>query len=221
MLTLPVWRSPFDFLPNADSSIYNPVVHALGDGSFVTLWSRNETAVPGQLWMRVFKADGTPKGDPVEIKLQNEVTSAGKFEPAITVLNNGNFVVAREDHSTLDGESGPGLRGQVFDPNGGKVGTDFHINSVRDGLQVTVSLTALANGGFAVARPGEDPRSLEDVIANAITAGAQMVPDTIALTGAVTSSFSKTTVNLRTIRTRPCVDASSTRMEHLHRSRIS
>jgi Ca2+-binding RTX toxin-like protein len=119
--------------------------------------------------------------------------------------------VAWEDSSTLDGEIGVGLRGQIFDVTGNAVGADFHINSKLAGYQAEVSIAALSNGNFAVAytdafdtgdgsgpgvrtrifdasghpvsRPGEDPSALDDIFANATKTNGQVNPTVVAMNG--------------------------------------
>jgi hypothetical protein len=142
--------------------------------------------------MRVFNADGTPKGREVAITLtagEGKIDGM-KFQPAVTALSNGNFVIVWEDGSESEGEVGVGLRGQIFSADGVAVEPDFHVNSTVSSNQLEVAVTALTNGGFAVAftdvsgdADGSAARTTvfdstgtalaRDQIANATTKGAQ------------------------------------------------
>ncbi|WP_457091662.1 calcium-binding protein, partial [Microvirga sp. P5_D2] len=155
--------------------------------------------------MQIYNADGTVRKPTTEIVLATD--DGNKFSPSVTLLNNGNFVVAWQDESGLDGDTLVGVRGQVFTSAGNKVGGDFHINSRLAGAQAEVSIAALANGGFAVSYTdfasveagatgdgdgagirtrvfndlGHALGTGEDPIANGVTPGSQSKPVTIAL----------------------------------------
>ncbi|WP_243375597.1 calcium-binding protein [Microvirga solisilvae] len=208
MTSLPAWNTVFKFLDNPDDSVSDPVLQSLGNGSFAVVWSQSDPVTgEGRLWMRILGADGTPKTEATEITLAAGVATQAKFEPAVALLSNGNFVVTWEDYSNLDDDDVVGVRGKIFDANGVGIGDDFHINSKLEGPQFEASVTALAGGGFAVAysdvsgdgdgsgvrtrifdemgrpvlRPGEDPDAIDDIFANAIKTRGQVNPATAAL----------------------------------------
>lgn len=144
-MTAPVvWKSSFILTSGSEGVQMDPAVQALADGSFVALWQTPSGAIS----LRLFNADGTAKTGDIPITLATG--DATKFEPTITLLSNGNFVVAWDDDSGLDGDAATGIRGQIFNADGVKVGTDFHINSTVTGHQSMAGISALANGGFAV-----------------------------------------------------------------------
>ena len=204
MATLPEWKTAFNLASGAGSSQRGAVLQALDNGTFVAVW-RVYTDDGPELWMRTFSADGTPMGPEAKIRLAAE--DAAKENQTITVLKNGNILVAWQDQSILNGEKSWGVRGQIFNAGGVKIGSDLHFNSVVDGYQGSVSIAALAGGGFAVSysdvsdpeaqtdirtrvfdkdgnavlRSGEAPGSRNDLIVNTVRPGVQDHSATIAL----------------------------------------
>ena len=187
-----VWNSSFNLSADSAGRQGMPVLKALHDGSFVALWLGETT-----IFMRLFNADGTAKSSGAPITLAEG--DSFKFEPAVAVLTNGNFVVAWEDQSGLDDASVAGVRAQIFTPDGLKVGTDFPVNSTVSGYQGEVAVTALPGGGFVVAYTdasgdgsggatrmrmfNQDGTPFgNDVVANATTAAGQPNPAIITLT---------------------------------------
>jgi Ca2+-binding RTX toxin-like protein len=131
---------------------YEQKITALSDGGFVITWrDRSETggdtsddAVRGQ----VFGAAGTPVGGEI---LVNTTTVGVQYEPQITALSNGGFVVAWPDDSQSGGDtSGGGVRAQVFAAAGAPVGSEILVNATTAGPQGGPQITALSNGGFVV-----------------------------------------------------------------------
>lgn len=84
--------------------------------------------------------------------LVNTATFANQQTPTVTRLEDGGFVVTWSDGSQSGGDaSGFGIKGQVFNENGTRRGSEFLINAVTAGNQVKPEVDALANGGFVVA----------------------------------------------------------------------
>jgi Ca2+-binding RTX toxin-like protein len=205
MTALLPWGDRLNPVSGSDGSAKNPAISVAGDGSFVVIWSGDGSSSESSLWMQIYNADGSVRKGATEIVLA--AGDSNKFEPSITLLRNGNFVVAWEDHAGLDGDDSAGIRGQVFTSGGGKVGTDFHVNSRTEGFQGAVSIAALANGGFAVSYTdvagsetgatgdsdgagirtrvfddlGRPIGSGEDTVANGVTSGGQTNSTTLAL----------------------------------------
>src|SRR4051794_8726298 len=89
--------------------------------------------------------------------LVNTATLNYQFGSSVTALSNGGFVVTWLDTSGEGGDSSStGVKAQVFDASGAKLGTEFLVNTVTDGAQTGSSVTALSNGGFVVTWTGED-----------------------------------------------------------------
>jgi Ca2+-binding RTX toxin-like protein len=84
--------------------------------------------------------------------LVNTTTGSFQFEPTITALADGRFVVAWADTSSTSADpSDFAVRAQVFDADGSKSGAEFLVNSTTVGSQFAPTITALADGRFVVA----------------------------------------------------------------------
>ena len=72
-------------------------------------------------------------------------------DPTITELASGRFVMCWTDAS-LSGvdASGSGIKAQIYDANGGALGSEFLVNTVTANAQDQASVTALSSGGFVV-----------------------------------------------------------------------
>ncbi|MFM2282230.1 MAG: hypothetical protein RLZZ444_4461 [Pseudomonadota bacterium] len=81
--------------------------------------------------------------------LVNTNTANGQYAAEITALSGGGFVVTWHDLSaTLGDDSESGIKAQLFDANGEKVGEEFLVNSYTASYQYNNDVTALSNGGF-------------------------------------------------------------------------
>ena len=60
------------------------------------------------------------------------------------------MVTWRDDSETLGDESMASVKAQIFDASGGKIGTEFLVNTETAGNQYFPNISALANGGFLV-----------------------------------------------------------------------
>lgn len=125
------------------------------DGSFVAVWTdfNGGNGDFGSIRAQLFNADGTKKGSEF---LVNTSVSGMQGRPEVTVLSDGRFVVAWEDHSDTSDLRARifNADGTAFDRKGDGTGTsDFLLHQVAntgDPAQTDVSITALAGGGFAV-----------------------------------------------------------------------
>ncbi len=129
-----------------------PVVTSLVSGKFVISWNDSSrtgvdvsgTAIKGQ----IFNADGTRSGAEFLI---NSTTLYTQQQPTIAALPGGGFAVAWSDNSLrLDDYSALGIKLQVFDDNGAKVGTEFTVNTTTTGNQEQPVITVLASGSIVV-----------------------------------------------------------------------
>ena len=150
-----------EFISTADGAgLYNTAmdVATFADGRQVQVWS--EAGAPGsasdQLSFRFFE-NGVPVGTPVSIIGTSAADVSAISEAQVAVLNNGDFVVVWSD----DG----GVEAQIFDASGVSGGTKFLVaaNSTDpDGSThqaLLPAVTALSNGGFAVAFETRDVSS--------------------------------------------------------------
>ena len=115
-------RSGGEFLVN--TTIQNgqeePSIAALADGHFVVTWI-DQSVTGGDLSVsairaQVFNGDGTKSGSEF---LVNTTTLSVQFDPSITGLTDGRFVVAWSDASmSADDASGYAVRAQIFNETG-------------------------------------------------------------------------------------------------------
>ena len=96
---------------------------------------------------QIFNADGTMVGGEF---LVNTLTSDAQGEPTITALSSGGFAVVWGDGSGEGDTSSSGIKAQIFDVDGTKVGDEFLVNTVTSSLQGWSTITSLSSDGFVV-----------------------------------------------------------------------
>ncbi|MBK7954247.1 MAG: hypothetical protein IPK02_09950 [Candidatus Accumulibacter sp.] len=119
----------------------------LGDGGYVTMWqSSGQDGWGWGIFGQRFAADGTRVGNEFRV---SDSTPYEQTEVSVAGLKDGGFVaVYRDQYGDASGDS---VVGQRFDANGVRVGGEFVVNTSTNGNQYQPSITALADGGFAVA----------------------------------------------------------------------
>lgn len=125
----------------------NPAVTVLADGNYVIAWTTDPSSIGGgRLTFRVFDFEGVPQGGEVQPN-----ASGFKGDNAITLLDNGRFVVAHIDGigpSDL-GVPQTTVEASVYDPSGGGVEiTSVTAGQPRDFNRSSPALTALPGGRF-------------------------------------------------------------------------
>jgi hypothetical protein len=113
-------------------------ITTLADGRFVATWGEGsgfDIDVHGQ----VFNSDGTQSGG--ELILNTTVTGS-QLMPAITGLSDGRFVATWED----DSQGNLDIRGQIFNADGSKSGSEFIANPSNGHEDSAPAITALAGG---------------------------------------------------------------------------
>ena len=82
----------------------------------------------------------------------NTYTVASQYDPSVTGLSNGGFVVTwtGEEDSYEPGFYFTGIYGQCYDAGGNPAGSEFQVNTTTAGSQSDSNLTALNDGGFVV-----------------------------------------------------------------------
>jgi hypothetical protein len=122
------------------------------DGSYVMAWA--DTSGSGgdfsnaQIRAQRFNADGSRAGAEFRV---NTTIDGDQNKPLVSVLANGNFVIAWQDASGEGGDaSGLSVKAQMYHADGTKVGGEFLVNTTTQGDQNAASIAALANGGFVV-----------------------------------------------------------------------
>jgi|CXWL01.1.fsa_nt_gi Ca2+-binding RTX toxin-like protein len=137
-----------EFLVNAYTNYYpyRPSITALNDGGFVVTWAffNHEDRLWG-IYAQRYDSNGAAQGGEFQV---NTTTTSGQYNPSITALINGGFVVTwmsgGQDGSTF------GIYAQRYDVNGVAQGSEFQVNTYTTDSQERPSITALNDGGFVV-----------------------------------------------------------------------
>ncbi len=146
-----------EFLVNTQTTDnqYEPTITALTGGGFVVTWMDFSGTLGatsrGTMKAQMFDAAGARIG--VEFLVNNQTAGdAGyQYEPTITGLVGGGFVVTwYDDRRTLVDASPTSIKAQMFDAAGARIGGEFVVNTQTYGGQVEPSITSSANGGFVV-----------------------------------------------------------------------
>jgi len=135
----------------------DPEITALAGGGFVVTWTDFSQGVSGAtgdeaVKAQIFAADGTKVGSEL---LVNTATANIQYNPEITALENGGFVVTWIDQSHGVGGAGgdvsaDAVKAQIFAADGTQVGTEIRVNTAIASSQSFPEITALKNGGFVV-----------------------------------------------------------------------
>jgi Ca2+-binding RTX toxin-like protein len=129
------------------SSQNQPSLTALADGGFVVSWTSNgqDGSGAGVYAQRYDAAGFALPGSEFRV---NTTTTSDQYQPSITALADGGFVVGWTS-VTQDGD-GDGVYAQRYDAAGTAQGAEFRVNTTTADMQFLPSLTALADGGFVV-----------------------------------------------------------------------
>ncbi|MEP2763475.1 MAG: hypothetical protein ABJP39_05045, partial [Marinobacter alexandrii] len=124
---------------------YNQGITSLSNGGFVVAWVDQSPGVGGTpsdfaIKAQVFAADGTPVDAEI---LVESAAWRNHYEPEITSLSNGGFVIAWQDEQSA-------VKAQVFDAGGAAVGNEILVDTAIGSYQIRPEITALENGGFVV-----------------------------------------------------------------------
>jgi Ca2+-binding RTX toxin-like protein len=124
-----------------------PTVTALADGGWVVVWrSDNQDGSGYGVYAQRYNAGGQAVGGEVQV---NMFTTSDQFQPTVTALADGGFVVAWSSF----GQDGPGfgIYARRYDAQGQAMGGEFPVNTHTANSQFEPTVTALADGGFVVA----------------------------------------------------------------------
>jgi Ca2+-binding RTX toxin-like protein len=126
-----------------------PAVGQLVSGGYVMAWVAAAGDGSGAgIKAQLFDSAGAPLG--AEIAVNGAVTGSQEL-PAVAGLSSGGFVAVWADPSLSGGDSSStGVKGQMFDAGGGKLGGEFLVNTITAGSQGEPSVASLASGGFVV-----------------------------------------------------------------------
>jgi Ca2+-binding RTX toxin-like protein len=147
MAALTFWGTQFLINTTIKNDQSNMKLHALKDGSFVAVWqdfsnSTSKTDIT-EIRAQIFNADGSKRGAEF---LVGANTAGFQSEPAVTVLNDGHFLVAWE--SRVSGVYS--IQARAFQADGTSIGDNFQV-ATNGNVNPHPSITALSDGGFAVA----------------------------------------------------------------------
>lgn len=145
--------SEFSVNTNATGAQQAPTVTGLANGGFVVTWDDSSGSLGDasgtSIKAQIYAADGSKVGSEFRI---NTETDADQLAPVITGLSTGGFVVSWFDNSqTLGDGEGTSIKAQVFGADGAQVGSETLVNTATAYSQFSPTVSALANGGFAIA----------------------------------------------------------------------
>jgi len=129
------------------STQFEPIVSALEDSGFVITWSSyNQDGSSNGIYAQVFEQNGTMRGSEflVNTYLVNDQSWSG-----VAGLPDSGFAVCWQ--SFVQDGSGYGIYAQLFESDGSKRGTEFQVNEFTTSNQFSPSISALNDGGLAVA----------------------------------------------------------------------
>ncbi|MFM9850004.1 MAG: calcium-binding protein, partial [Hyphomicrobiaceae bacterium] len=160
---------------NLDQTL--PAITALQDGGFAVAWLDGQNfngASSLPVRARVFDEDGDPVSA-TDFLVNETPEGGGQFDPVITTLTDGRFVVCWRDVSFGN------YRGQVFNADGSPSGGEFAVSS---SMESNYAITALSGNRFAVA--WDDG---EDVVICIRNADGAAVTGEVTLTGVGVQNF--------------------------------
>ncbi|HYG30658.1 MAG TPA: calcium-binding protein [Allosphingosinicella sp.] len=194
----PVTLSPQPAVVSTQA-VEGPQLTVLPSGDILVTWTQvtqiqfsQSTDVYGQ----IFAPSGVPRGAAFPLG----ETIGDQQLPVAATLGGGGFVAVWDDRSGRLGEDSSGLKGQVFDSAGARVGPEFRVNSTTNGFQSGATVTALVGGGFVVAWTDYDGHGSSVVVGVQLftDAGVKVGPE--FLVGQITDG----------VQIRPSIDALST-----------
>ncbi|MFG6439490.1 PKD domain-containing protein, partial [Roseateles sp. LKC17W] len=135
---------------SVDSNQYQPAVTATATG-YIVAWYDDGATVAGNtefydVMFQRFDVNGVALGAETRANPVGTGQFVAQYQPTITTLTSGDFVVLYRDDSR-DG-SGAGIFGQRFDANGVAQGASFQVNAYVNSTQAMPSVAALSGGGF-------------------------------------------------------------------------
>lgn len=139
-----------DFLVNqtTDGAQNLASVAALGGGGYVVTWLSFGNLGFGNVYARLFNANGTPAGGEFLVNVDTSFT--GQLYPNVAALADDGFLVSWTDFDT----SSPfdaAVVAQRYDASGLAVGSAFRLSGTAPGNQILPVVVGFETGGFAAA----------------------------------------------------------------------
>jgi hypothetical protein len=140
-------------------------------GDFVIAWQTGFGLQPGRtsrVWIRLFRADGTPKGG----RLRVSNSRADELLPRLAMAADGSFLVVWQGGSATD----TSVFGRRFTADGRPASGRFLLSSNTEGSQSTPAVALTPGGGFVAAwssGPLTNPTKQSDLYARRFNAANQ------------------------------------------------
>jgi hypothetical protein len=157
-----------------------PNIAVLTTGAFVVVWEdRSEALRNANIKAQIYDISGVPVGGEF---LVNTQTSGNQFAPTVTSLSGGRFVVTWSDNSGLGDGSSNSVQAQIFNGTGGRIGTEFVVNTQTTSSQALSDIIRLTNGGFVVTWSDAVGNSIKAQVydANGVRVGSEFTVKTQA-----------------------------------------
>ena len=134
----------------------------LKDGGAAFAWQGGDLSYQ-HIYARFLSASNTWLSTDIQV---NASASYYQRDPVITTLANGNVVVLWSSMNQQNAGSLQDVYGQLFSPEGQKVGSEFPVNQFVNYNQRTPAVAPLSGGGFVVTWVSEQQRSVQVPITN-------------------------------------------------------
>ncbi len=142
-----------EFQVSGPLTVYvTPKVARNASGAAVVIWDDNYH-FPPQTYARVYNADGSAKTDPIAVKPFTESLWGAADAPQVAIDDNGDFIIAGTNQSTVNGQAADYIAVQRYDASGTPLGGLIDVAPMQliggetDNLRVAMD----SDGDFAVA----------------------------------------------------------------------
>ena len=147
------WLTTTDVVVNAQSSTNVSYSYVTNITSIITTnWNHTHTRITS------YSTNTTSTVTTNAIAINSSLNF--RINPAVATLNNSNVVVVWGSFDQAGPLSLQDVYGQIFSPDGQKIGGEFLINQFTSYNQRTPAVAPLANGGFVVAWVSEQQRTV-------------------------------------------------------------
>ncbi len=143
---------------------YEPDVAMAADGSFVVVWrSDSQDGSGAGVYGQRFNADGSAAGTEFRV---NEATDSNQYQPQVTVLSTGGFVVTWYDDSTANDGSGTNRDVYLREYNaaGAALGGEIKLASQTSGYESQPTISDLGAGRYLVVYTDESGDAGSDIV---------------------------------------------------------
>ncbi|RXK13657.1 hypothetical protein CP985_13295, partial [Malaciobacter mytili LMG 24559] len=140
-----------DFIRTNDA---HQQIETLEDGSYVVTWSGLDSQGDFSIFVQQFNSDGSKAGEVVQLEALDN-TTGNDFNPQITILANGGYVIT---WSGSDSQGTSSIFVQQFDSDGSKVEETVQLEKVDNnvGADISPQIIALKDGSYVVTWQGVD-----------------------------------------------------------------